>query len=549
MASKSIGNLAVTLSADSRKLKRGLDQGQRHVRGFSKSAGGTLQKMGAGLAIGVGVAAGAIAVNSMRKAFAAVRQEFSRQLDEIDKSAKFAERIGVGFNALEGLGLAAGTSGVKIEALQMGLQRMTRRVAEAAQGTGEAKGALAELRLNAQRLAQLSPEKQFAAIADRMAEVGSQSQRVRLAFKLFDSEGVALLNTLKGGSKALEAAQQRAHDLGLTLTSAQTRSVEMLNDSWLELKTAFSGIARQLAVQFAPALTALARRFTNLVAESKGFRQAIGDLASFAISGIARSLNAIGVLHRALNTTRQIINSIAIGAAHALEFLNRLDITGLTDNATAGIREFREELEYSNEQLQKVMDRPLYGERFLQWVQEVKREAKELGDAWKVAGNQQRGALLESGGIMPGGVSGASSQLTAMRKAVQYMNQMAEATRRMRMEAAKATLADLRDEARSLWLETRTPLEQLEQVYNRLKMLRDLNLISRDTANRALRAARANLLGGENARSETGSLSRTALTTGVMRPDQEEKRDRKKANRTLEKIEQNTRQGQPARAG
>ena len=40
---------------------------------------------------------------------------------------------------------------------------------------------------------------------------------MRLAFKLFDSEGVALVNLLRGGSGALEEMRERARDLGIVL--------------------------------------------------------------------------------------------------------------------------------------------------------------------------------------------------------------------------------------------------------------------------------------------------------------------------------------------
>ena len=82
----------------------------------------------------------------------------------------------------------------------MAMQRFTRRAAEAAQGTGEAKGAIRELGLDAQKLQKLPLDDQMKVLADAFGNVQNESDKLRIAFKLFDSEGAALVNTLALGS-------------------------------------------------------------------------------------------------------------------------------------------------------------------------------------------------------------------------------------------------------------------------------------------------------------------------------------------------------------
>ncbi|HET9337198.1 MAG TPA: hypothetical protein VFO12_12420 [Sphingomicrobium sp.] len=83
----------------------------------------------------------------------------------------------------------------------MALQRFTRRAAEAAQGTGEAKDALAQMgiALRDQSGNLRRSEDLLGDIADAFALIEDPAERVRLAFKLFDSEGVALVNLLSDG--------------------------------------------------------------------------------------------------------------------------------------------------------------------------------------------------------------------------------------------------------------------------------------------------------------------------------------------------------------
>jgi hypothetical protein len=68
-----------------------------------------------------------------------------RSISAADAIGKTADKIGVGVEALQELRFAAKASRVEQQTLDMALQRFTRRAAEAAQVTGEAKDALAQM--------------------------------------------------------------------------------------------------------------------------------------------------------------------------------------------------------------------------------------------------------------------------------------------------------------------------------------------------------------------------------------------------------------------
>jgi hypothetical protein len=67
---------------------------------------------------------------------------------------------------------------------------------------------------------------------------------VRLAFKLFDSEGVALANLLRGGSDALEEMRERARDLGIVLDEALVRDAERARTELDTLGQVISAVRR-----------------------------------------------------------------------------------------------------------------------------------------------------------------------------------------------------------------------------------------------------------------------------------------------------------------
>jgi hypothetical protein len=118
-----------------------------------------------------------------------------RSISAANAIGKSADTIGIGVEALQELRFAAKASGVAQQTLDMALQRFTRRAAEAAQGTGEAKNALAQLgiSLRDQTGNLRGGEDLLGDVADAFARIEDPAERVRLAFKLFDSEGVALV--------------------------------------------------------------------------------------------------------------------------------------------------------------------------------------------------------------------------------------------------------------------------------------------------------------------------------------------------------------------
>jgi hypothetical protein len=215
-----------------------------------------------------------------------------------DELAKTADKLGVTTTALAGLRHAAELTGVSTGTMDMALQRFTRRAAEAAQGTGEAKGALQELGINADDLVKLPLDQQMSVVADSMAGVEKQSDKVRLAMKLFDSEGVALVNTLGGGSAALEQMTSEAEQLGITLSRTDTAQMEAANDSLTRLKAVFTGLTNQLSLAFAPIITFVA----------DGLRQAAIDSTSFGNIGQM----VAGALVKAFGFVRNIVHGLQI---------------------------------------------------------------------------------------------------------------------------------------------------------------------------------------------------------------------------------------------
>jgi hypothetical protein len=204
-----------------------------------------------------------------------------------DSLAKTADKIGVTTEALAGMRHAAELTGVSTQTMDMALQRFTRRASEAAIGTGEAKGALQELGINAKELVKLPLDKQMEVVADAMGGLSTQSDRVRIAMKLFDSEGVALVNTLGDGSEALREMIAEADLLGLALSRTDTAQIEAANDAFTRAKGVITGLFTQISLNLAPVLKVVADGFTNSAIEANKLGNVGEQVADKIIAGFA----------------------------------------------------------------------------------------------------------------------------------------------------------------------------------------------------------------------------------------------------------------------
>jgi hypothetical protein len=192
-------------------------------------------------------------------------------IESADEMLKLTQRIGGTVEAFSELQHVGDLSGVSMNEMGNALRRMTRRISEAAQGTGEAKNALRELGLDAKRLSEIPIDKQFEIIADALAGVTNESDKVRLAQKLMDAEGARLLSTMKDGAAGIREMRQEARDLGKTLTTDQAQAAERANDAMTRLNASVGSLARNMTLNLVPAIEAVITGWDRLLFDADPF--------------------------------------------------------------------------------------------------------------------------------------------------------------------------------------------------------------------------------------------------------------------------------------
>lgn len=292
-----LASLAIDLTANSAQMVSELQKANKRLNGFAKQtemAGRVLKTAFVGATTGM---------------FAHMVKE---SVDAADQIGKLSQRLGISTEALSELQHVADLSGVSFNTMTMGLQRMTRRLSEAAAtGKGEAVPALQELGISAERIAQLAPEKQFEVIADALSGLASEGDRVRLAMKFFDSEGVALVQTMGDGARGIQAMRKEASALGKTLSNEDAKAAADFNDQLTRMNARLDGVTTKLGISIVKPLNELAEAI-NFVSDAKPadlsedldtFGDAVKGIG-FAATAAAQSLSGLVVMMWNLNQAR-----------------------------------------------------------------------------------------------------------------------------------------------------------------------------------------------------------------------------------------------------
>lgn len=318
------------------QLERFSHTAKRKFREINKSAGVTAERIGAIGAVGFG----ALVKNA---------------IDSADQMEKINRRLGISTEALSQLKFAAEQSGIAFNQLTMGMQRMQRRVAEAAQGTGEAKDALIELGLSAQQLNKMSLDQQLLAVADAMQGLEESGDKTRLAMKLFDSEGVALLQMFEEGKIGIQELMTEADKLGLTLNNKTAKGAAAANDAMNRAKAAMQGAALQAAENTAPAI------------------EHMGNVLSQTIpAAVTTAVEAFYVLQR---EGLKVLSFIVHKYGEMMDSLRTLAIVGGFDELA---KTFQESSEFAQMFAQNLLKSSGEAEKVLDSIAKSKHEVGEM---------------------------------------------------------------------------------------------------------------------------------------------------------------------------
>lgn len=241
-----------------------------------------------------------------------------------DEVAKTADKIGVALGPYQELRYAAERSGISTQKLDSNMVAFTKRLGEAKQGTGAARKAYDQLGLSSARLAEMTPEDALDVVADRLATVDNQTERVALAAQMFSREGVGMVNMLKDGSAGLQALRKDARATGYVLSEQAARDAEKFKDSMLDAQLGMAGMKNTIGAELMPAITELMGDLSGWMRENRDQVKAFAKEFGSRLKGALPILRDLAVGAASTAKTLGLITSNLAGMVGGFDNLGMI---------------------------------------------------------------------------------------------------------------------------------------------------------------------------------------------------------------------------------
>ena len=197
-------------------------------------------------------------------------------LQTVDAQAKLAASLDTTVASIQVLERAGDLAGVSMGQVEQATVQLTRRLSQAAAGTGPAVDALRRLHLTAEVLQRMPLDQRIAAIQDALGQFVPEAERAAVASQLFGDRAALVFTRID--TATLRQATADVQDFGVVVSDQDAAQIERTNDAISRLGLIWRGVSNQLAVAAAPALESVAN----------------------ALAAVARTTGPVGIAIRAL---------------------------------------------------------------------------------------------------------------------------------------------------------------------------------------------------------------------------------------------------------
>lgn len=223
----------------------------------------------------------------------------------IDSSAKLSRSLGISFQDLSALQIAADLAGASSDDLAKAFTRAQVTITNAAQGSKQAQQSLAAIGLSVTDLQGQSSNVQFETIARAIASIQDPAERSAAAVAIFGRSGAALLPTFAELSGNLARAREFLDKFNGGISDAQAAKVEAVNDAFGLVRKSIEVVAGQVLAELSPALTNAADQLVDFVASID-----ITEAAQSAASAIEAFSSGLSLVYSFAQLASPVVSAI-----------------------------------------------------------------------------------------------------------------------------------------------------------------------------------------------------------------------------------------------
>ena len=329
MSNVTVGTLIVDLQANTASFVSGLDKAGQISLTSTKNIQKAFEAMGAGLAT----------------VFTAVEAGLAEMVDKsIENSARLydmAQSAGVSTAALSGLEFAAKQSGVSVEAMDSGLEKLAKSMLSTAQGTGTGVAAFKQLGISVTDAnGQLRPTQDVLAdLAQKFSTMPDGPNKTALAMQLFGRAGAQLVPLLNQGKAGIDDLMMEAQKLGVVIDTDTAAAAKKFQESMDKLTAAATGFGNKLAAEVLPQMQLV---IDNIIASSEETNSRISGL--LAVAGVAGKafVVAFGAVQTFFDSLGNLIMHMGADVVTLFNGLGAAAKDSLHGNFTAAVNDVKD---------------------------------------------------------------------------------------------------------------------------------------------------------------------------------------------------------------
>lgn len=225
--------------------------------------------------------------------------------DAVVESAAYADEIltlstntGLSTDTLQELSYMAELTDTSLETITGSMAKLTRNMATAQKGTGDAAAAFAALGVDITDStgALRNNEEVFAEVMGVLGEMENETQRDAYAMQIFGKSAQDLNSFMAQGAEGIAALAEEAHNVGYVLDEEALSSLGSVDDAMQRFDSSIGGLKNQIITGFAPAIaTGIESLNSFLAGESSAqeFASTMSDMVMEGAQAILDNLPAI----------------------------------------------------------------------------------------------------------------------------------------------------------------------------------------------------------------------------------------------------------------
>jgi len=396
---------------------------------------------------------------------------------EVERLTQLASRLGVSFNFIQVLQVAAVKTGTSVDELGSSFNRFLKSVNDARTGSSAAVSAFGDLGISVDQVRSATPEQLFTDVAAALLQIDDPARRAAVALQLFGEAGLQLLPVFD----ELATAREELERLGAAISDRQREQIARFGDELDRASIAAKGFADQSSAAFADSAANVTLAFTEITASVNRFSQENQTASQALATSLVDLVPLVGQLNLLGRTLRQFGDD--------------------ADGSAGGVSQIADSLEQSQAEadaLQKSLD------RVLQSVSDAIDESAAFGQAGFDAALQYQESIRELQAQLDDGlINEETFRRAAARAGDAFRDEIArienDAKIELQIEAdAQATVAGLRAEISQAINDAaqfgQAGFDAALQFQNKLEELRqqfEAGVINEETLRRGVAAANA----------------------------------------------------------